>query len=454
MYDAAVEINDIEFAIWQGEERTSIPAYALLESTGLLFGEQARQRARLQPLQINNRFVQQLTMVETPELNPYARHHADLAYRFLQFAHQQTKGLERGVFIVPPNYDEQHMAVLLGVAKQCSFDAVGLLDQTVAVASSAMHSSAGVYCDLQLHQMVIGGFEFIDDHVQRTTTMSLDGFGLLDLHERWVRIIADAFIQQCRFDPLHDAAIEQQLWDLLPEKLHSNSLDTVFQFDLLNKHHAKIERDLMLAPVKAFFAQLESRLSSFGAVEQILCSHRLAGLPGFVETDNRIQAVSQQCASEALAQHQQRVCTNTATLPFITRLPVNRSSASSVTKAVGSSIQGSVETLRSSGQVSHFMIDDAAWPLDEGAVYFDTMGDAIVWTQQAGSVAVAELGFNDHKQLTFVPLNGMQYWLNSTLQETVSVALKKGDVIQLTEGGAQLRLIEVAGYTGVRGNEA
>lgn len=453
MYDAAVEINDIEFSIWQNDARTSIPAYALLESTGLLFGEPARQRARLQPLQINNRFVQQLTMVETPELNPYARHHADLAYRFLQFAHQQTTAVERGVFIVPPNYDEQHMAVLLGVAKQCSFDAVGLLDQTVAVASSAAHSCPGVFCDLQLHQMVIGGFEFADDHVQRTTTMSLDGFGLLDLHERWVRIIADAFIQQCRFDPLHDASIEQQLWDLLPEKLHSNSSDTVFQFDLLNKHHAKIERDLMLAPVKTFFEQLESRLNSFGAVEQILCSHRLSGLPGFAEMDARIHAVSPESASKALEKHQQKVCTNTATLPFITRLPVSKAGETLVAK-VDDSPPGAVDAEWSSGRVSHFMIDDAAWPLDKGTVYLDTLGDAIVWTHQAGSVAVAELGFNDQGQLVLLPLGGTQYWLNSSLQEGASQSLKKGDVISLTENGAQLRLIEVAGLAGVRGNEA
>ncbi|MEM8498807.1 MAG: hypothetical protein AAF542_12345 [Pseudomonadota bacterium] len=454
MYDAAIEINDIEFSIWQGDQRTSVPAYALLENSGLLFGEQAKKRARLQPLQINNRFVQQLTMVETPELNPYARHHADLAYRFLQFAHQQTKGMERCVFIVPPNYDEQHMAVLLGVAKQCAFDAVGLLDQTVAVASHAVHSLPGVFCDLQLHQMVIGGFDIDGDHVQRTTTLSLDGFGLLDLHERWVRIIADAFIQQCRFDPLHDAAVEQQLWDLLPEKLHNNASDTVFQFDLLNKHHAKIERDQLLAPVEALYQQMDSRLNSFGVVEQIICGDRLAGLPGFAEMDARMQTVEPKCAADALMKFQQRVCTNTATLPFITRLPLSADLDRSLASAVVLPGKVPADTTRSSGQVSHFMIDDAAWPLSEGTIYLDSMGDAIVWTQQAGSVAVAELGVNDENQLTFVPLNGNHYWLNASLQQGSNATLKKGDIIQLTENGAQLRLIEVAGYAGVRGNEA
>lgn len=454
MYDAAIEINDIEFSIWQGDQRTSVPAYALLESGGLLFGEQAKQRARLQPLQINNRFVQQLTMVETPELNPYARHHADLAYRFLQSTHQQTKGVERCVFIIPPNYDEQHMAVLLGVAKQCNFDAVGLLDQTVAVASNSANSSPGVFCDLQLHQMVVGGFDIDGDHVQRTTTVSLDGFGLLDLHERWVRIIADAFIQQCRFDPLHDAAIEQQLWDLLPEKLQNNASDTLFQFDLLNKHHAKIERDLMLAPVKEFFQQMVSRLNSFGVVEQILCSDRLVRLPGFAEMDSRIQSVAPQSAAEALMKFQQKVCTNTATLPFITRLPLSAKGNPSFATAGVLPEQALAETARSSGQANHFMIDDAAWPINKGTIYLDTLGDAIVWTQQAGSVAVAELRVNDENQLTFVPINGNHYWLNASLRQDSNAILKKGDVIQLTESGAQLRLIEVVGHAGVRGNEA
>lgn len=454
MYDAAIEINDIEFSIWQSDERTCIPAYALLETGGLLFGEQARQRARLHPLQINNRFIQQLTMVETPELKPFARHHADLAYRFLQFAHQQTKGVERGVFLVPPNYDEQHMAVLLGVARQCSFDAVGLLDQTVAVASDAAQAASGVFCDLQLHQIVIGGFEIEDDHVQRTSTMSLDGLGLLDLHERWVRIIADAFIQQCRFDPLHDAAIEQQLWDLLPEKLHSNNDDTVFQFDLLNKHHAKVEREQMLAPVKTFVEQLQSRLVSFGPVQQVLCSHRLSGLPGFIDMDARMQPVGQQRMAEALKNHQQRVCTNTPTLPFITRLPVKKNNVPNLPRTRPRPVQHTAERTCSSAEPSHFMLDNVAWPLTAATVYLDTLGEAIVWSQQPGSVAVAELGFNHEGHLALVPINGAKYWLNGEAREFTSEPLKKGDVVKLTESGAELRLVEVAAPAGVRGNEA
>ncbi len=455
MYDAAIEINDIEFSIWQGAESTSVPAYALLESTGLLFGEQARACARLQPLQINNRFIQQLTMVETPELNPFARHHADLAYKFLQFAQQQSTGFERGVFVVPPNYDEQHMAVLLGVAKQCSFEAVGLLDQTVAMASTADQATSGVFCDLQLHQMAIGGFEFSDGYVQRTGTMSIDGFGLIDLYEQWVRIIADAFIQQCRFDPLHDAAIEQQLWDLLPAKLQNNTGATVFQFDLLNKHHAKIERDIMLTPVKKFFEQLEHRLNSFGPVEQILCSHRLAELPGFAGLDARIQAMGRGAAAEAVEKYQQKICTNTPTLPFITRLPANKSDGHGFASVNQSSAADPADTIRGVGQITHFMIDNAAWPFHGKSVYLDCLGDAIVWSQQSGSVAVAELACDANGQLRIIPLDGKQYWLNNSSQQNGEVAaLRKGDVIRLTENGAQLRLIEVVGAGGARGNEA
>ncbi|MFK8020700.1 MAG: hypothetical protein AB8B86_13075 [Pseudomonadales bacterium] len=451
MYDAVVELNDIDLPIWQSGDSSTCPAFALRGETGLVFGHEARDQARLHPLRINSRFMQQLSLVETPELKPHARHHADLAYRFLQFAHRGASAPERCVFVVPPSYTQDHMSVLLGVVKQCSFDAVGLLDQTVAVASQEAAQSNGVFCDLQLHQLVLGAYHVENNDVVRGATQSVDQFGLQPLYERWVRLIAQAFVKQCRFDPLHDAAIEQQLWLQLPAILQEQANDEMFKFSLLNKYLIEIPRSVMLGPVTELFAQLQQRLVSFdGDNAELLCSARLASLPGFLTLDSRLKSVAPDSVAKAVSNFQSKICSNTANLPFVCRLPMgtpNNAANIAPTAAVNPDPSSSSNVVRSETfaidySITHFVLDGVAHPLKENPLLLNGLGAAIVWSHREGSVATAMVSLEEGRW-SVKRLDNAELWLNGEILLTECEAVQKGDRLSLAEDGAELSFIRL-----------
>ena len=57
--------------------------------------------------------------------------------------------------------------------------------------------------------------------VKRTAVKVIDDVGLLAIQDKCVNHIADLFVQQSRFDPLHHAATEQALlqpYDAMPAR--------------------------------------------------------------------------------------------------------------------------------------------------------------------------------------------------------------------------------------------
>lgn len=444
MYDAVVEVNDVNLPIWQNGERYNCPAFALLDSNGLQFGASARDQARMYPLRINNRFIQQLSLVETPELKPHARHHADLCYRFIQFAHQQAQQPERCVFVIPASYTQENMSVLLGVVKQCQFDAVGLVDQTVAVASQCAEKTAGVYCDLQLHQLVLGAYHIVDGEVTRGASQTVEQFGQLALYERWIRILAQAFITQCRFDPLHDASTEQLLWEQLPTILSSQPQNDLYNVSLFNKHLVEIPSATMMQPVEALFNQLQKRVTSLETeVGELLCSDRLALLPGLMGKDSRMRAVDSNAIASAINECQTLICSNTSNLPFISALPASGYQQASGDVIAPAGAKQAQTATPPTAIISHFLVDGTAYPLRKRSLYLNSLGEAIVWSQREGSVAVAIATEADGKW-RLQGVGQTKVWHNNTVLTGDAISLSKGDRIKFSEQGAELCFIQLS----------
>ena len=488
MYSAVLELNDIDLRTTTAKSVASSAGFAMLGNETLMLGDEARSIARLKPLQINNRYFQQLNLVETPQYLPHARHHADLAYQHLQHVHQLAGKPDKIVFAIPANYTEQQMAVLLGIVEQCSFDAVGLVDQTVAVASQQVLAGHGVYCDIQLHQLVLGSFVVDDGAVSRQEVAVID-HGMLQLYDQWAHIIADAFIQQTRFDPLHDARVEQQIYDQLPVLLSSQAESDVFHVELEKKHRARIERQLFLAPINELLQRLLQRSDLFShSIDHILFSQRLAGLPGAVYADPRISVVDEGTLASAIAVNQLSICTNTTSLPFITRLPLlNLASASKREASVRTALKAddvsldmlsnvrketsfkqssnprvaglhvaapknssasvaaiTAETLVG-GQapyVSHYVLNGTAWPFSGAPIYFDIVGDTVIASGAQTDATVVILQQNEGA-IQLQRLHNAQLLVNGNACDGDVFLLDKGDQLQFIEQDIELNLIEV-----------
>ena len=147
--DAGIRVSDDSGVL------LSSPGYALVNGKRIEFGEHARKQSRLNPLNCYNQFWHKLNL--DPFARPVAhyRHNADIAFSHLQDLAAATELKGDVLLAVPGSFSRQQLAILLGLIKQCSFRAVGIVDAGLAAAIDQTHSDSVIHADLQLHQVVL-----------------------------------------------------------------------------------------------------------------------------------------------------------------------------------------------------------------------------------------------------------------------------------------------------------
>jgi hypothetical protein len=109
------------------------------------------------------------------------------------------------IFAVPGNFTRQQLAILLGLVNHTPFKAGGVVNSAVAAAALAAEASNIIYIDLQLHQAVVTRLNTQDDHLQAGTTIQVPGVGSQNFMDLMMQMATGMFIQQCRFNPQHNA---------------------------------------------------------------------------------------------------------------------------------------------------------------------------------------------------------------------------------------------------------
>jgi hypothetical protein len=214
---AAIEFNDTSVGLARdGVLLAQSPGYALLEEDALLVGEEALRQARIKPRLTSTRFWQRLSNDPVFPSMPTSASFADLARAHL--LHIWTRGgadMDGLIFVVPASFDRQQLGLLLGIAEQLALPVRGMVDSALVACRSDADAGLVVHVDLHLHALVVTGVE-TGEGAHRVFHRSLEGYGLTQLYDRWVKLIADIFVQSTRFDPLHRAQSEQAIYDRLP----------------------------------------------------------------------------------------------------------------------------------------------------------------------------------------------------------------------------------------------
>lgn len=320
-----VELNDIDVCVSDGVAlRLQSPGYALLGPDSLEVGAAARAKARLNPRQTNSHFWTRLGTDPLPNPAGHARHYADLAFAHLNHLHESANRPEEVLFAVPGSFSREQLSILLGVAQRCPFQAVGLVDSAVAAAADAAFSSRAIHVDLQLHQSVLTRLDRTAGNVAREAVEVLPGTGWVQLLERWARMITDCFIRQSRFDPLHTAQSEQQLYDRMPGWLLALQQQTDVQAELVNagvSHHAKLRKNDFIHAAQPLYAQIADAARRFGEGAPLLLSHRLAALPRAGDLLADCIPLRDGAVASACLQHIDLIRSAEGALRFVTRLP-------------------------------------------------------------------------------------------------------------------------------------
>jgi len=435
-----IELNDIAVTA-RSEELESVgsPGYALIQGDELLIGEAARVKARLHPLQLNNRFWQRLSMDPLRHAGGNVRHHADLAYAHLLQLHELAGKPEEVIFTVPGHYSVDKLSVLLGIAKHCPFKSVGLVDSAVAATAGEGLDGDAIYIELQLHQAVLTRLSATNE-VVREAVQTVEGVGLLTLYDRWASIVAEAFIEQCRFDPLHSASSEQFVYDLMPQFLdESDALIEVEVPQGTTIHHARIARKSILQAATDIWQQVSAQAAGMGgSCDRYLLSHQWSRVPGILSFSPNSVLLQATPAVRACLENIDLVRSESESVSFVTRLPGLKLPSAKIRQ-----IKEEVVPVPAVEPPTHVLVGSTAYSL-ASPCYLQDSSDGISCGRQAEADSHCSLSLQDGK-VSLKLLGERQVWLKDRAIGAGDLlpGLVNGDVLYLSRSGQPIHLIHV-----------
>jgi hypothetical protein len=440
------------------------PGYAVVDGAAIVTGDDARLRSRLKPRFTHTRFWDALDTSPLSRPFPNTLSRADLAHAHLQQIWNDVRGRDRSVteavLAVPGWYSLEQLGLILGMAQACEMAVNGMIDSALASAAGTKDPRASaraqvVHLDLHLHRIAAARISR-DNHLVREETVVDDGAGLIPLYDAWATFVAQAFVRQTRFDPLHSAQSEQTLYNHLPAWLDS-LLDadeaSVSMSSSGKRHSVTLTRAQLVSSASPYYdpiAALAVSVMPAGDPGLLLVSHRLGALPGLVErltrdvADELVVLAPEAAAAGALAyeKHGPSSPKDEGALTFLTRLHLNEHGAPTAPEPM---VERPANDARSP---THVLYDGVAHPLDpepfllgvsipEGRRGLNLIGETAGVSRYHCSIYRANGRFvvEDHSKFGSF-LNGRRVHERAPLSA--------GDKLRLGSPGVEVQLIEVA----------
>ncbi|MEM6937414.1 MAG: FHA domain-containing protein [Pseudomonadota bacterium] len=287
-----VEFNDAGLLVAaDGTELLESPGYLAFEGKNLHVGAAAAQRVKLIPTQTQYAFWEYFASETLPtgQLPQAGLKHADLAYRHLERLWSIVgKDLKQLVLCVPADWGRAELGLLLGICQTLKIPVRALVNVALAASATPQPGRTLMHLDIHLHRLVLSTLDQ-GPWLSQAAVESTREVGLLRLLDGWAFAAAGAFVQATRFDPLHQAQTEQQLFDRLPAWLAAASGSR--QLSLSVDHNgntvearapSQIFRDAA-EPLYRRMAEFVGSHLAGGDPVSLVISPRLAVLPGVSE---------------------------------------------------------------------------------------------------------------------------------------------------------------------------
>lgn len=358
MNKGIIELNDSSIKLGvNGQLVDESAGYAVLDKQTLMVGTDALRNVKRLPRWTNNRYWHQLGTDGLSNATPAVRHHADLAFAHLEQMAQRL-GCDEVVIAVPGHYDRGQLSLLLGMCKEAGLPVRALVDLALlSVAAEPSHSTA-VFLDVGLHNISLTTLRS-DGVLRQTGHQTLVDTGLATYWDRWASLIAEQFIQSSRFDPMHEAASEQQLFDALPDFMRNigDSRALNFELNLGNVTHATaLSKDQLLGATASAYPGIVQGIRqavSPGESFTLFVSPRLRYFPELLTSLKLIPD------ADIVHVPDNQIITNTESL-WQTIVPGDSSVAHITTIATSHEKKS---TPGKSPGASHLLVGDQAYPL-------------------------------------------------------------------------------------------
>lgn len=347
-----LELNDAALSLYQdGRTLYQQPAIAYVKDATLAFGEAALKNARQHPQHVNQQYLARLNADPLPRPGKQAANHADLVYRHLlelkPLAQEPLVAAVSG-FVTP-----DQLGVLLGIAQEAGLEICGFVDVAVLMGSALPLRTPAWLLDLHAGHCCLTELRG-DGDIRRGAVEVVAAAGFNSCLDGWANLAADRFVQELRFDPMHAADAEQQLYDQLHAWAQRGELTEL----VLEIRQADSVKRLQLSPA-ALQGKLTQRLTPLAeklpADAPLLVASRSAALPGLMTAlaalDRRPRALPDDILAQAMTLHSAAL----TELRLVTSLPAL--AVAEAEDAAASPVEAAPEA------ATHVLHGHRAWPL-------------------------------------------------------------------------------------------
>lgn len=286
----AIHINDAGITLL-GKDRIVYrePGFALLGDEELTTGSRAFSKARIDPRRIQNRFWSALDTEPIKDARFKHLSAADLVSRQLeQIWNAAGKGVEQLLVAVPSYMSAEQLGLFLGIAGELKIPVAAMVEAPVAATRREYRNAVPVHIDMSLHSTTLAR---MSQHgaAQAERTEVLEGCGTVALFDAWLHSVAEAFVKQSRFDPLHTAGTEQMVLDRLGGWLAAASRSDQVAMELEysgSPYNARLESLDLVGAAAPVYQEISNHLRAIFRAEDtpaIQVTDRVARLPGLSE---------------------------------------------------------------------------------------------------------------------------------------------------------------------------
>ena len=286
----ALHLNDAGLTVSDGERIVyREPGFAYLGDEALVTGNAAFAHSRVDPRRIQHRFWSRL---DTEPLSDSRFRHlsaADLAIAQLEALWQVAdRGVDEIVIAAPPYMSAESLSLFLGLTGELKLPVVAIVDSAVAATRREYRGGVPVHIDMGLHHTVLTRLAQ-PGMAQVDRTEIIEESGVYALYDAWLTTVAESFVRNSRFDPLHTAGSEQMLLDRLAgwlaDALHRDVVTMQVESGGTT-YESEIESLALIGAAAPIFQQIATRLRSLFRAEDvpaIQVTDRLARLPGLTD---------------------------------------------------------------------------------------------------------------------------------------------------------------------------
>jgi hypothetical protein len=283
----AIELDDRAASTARdGRVLASAPSAIFDGTAGGLVGTNAWRELRSRPRAISTRHMSAVLTQRASSARSEALLEAELKTRLAE----QPVGAGEHMWIVTPAQTEAPgLTALLGITRRMGLPVDGFVD-SAAVTTAALGSERNaIVLELGLHHAAATAVDCEGAQARRRRTVLTERGGLIELYQVWLDLVSTTMVKRTRFDPLHDAATEQQVFEAiaaLSQDAARTGSATASVTKGTERFEAALTRDQFsqaAQPIYRSIVGLLHQLRPAGASVAIVIPQLAAHLPGLRE---------------------------------------------------------------------------------------------------------------------------------------------------------------------------